>query len=78
MNERVYTIANRKPAFPNDLVADLLEDGIAIAKVRRTGGVRTVARFSAKFYTDASRARFEDFCDSISISEGLEAMVGYN
>lgn len=74
-----YTVANVKKSARGAAQADLLEDGIAIAKVKRTAGTRTWApQFSAKFYTDASRARFEDFCDSISINEGVEALMGYN
>lgn len=73
-----YTIANIQKSGKG-AKADLLEDGIAIAKVTRTAGTRTSApEFTAKFYTDASRNRFIGFCDSLSICETLEAMMGYN
>jgi hypothetical protein len=73
-----YTVGNVKgnPSAYGKLSADLLEDGIAIAKVTRgaqVGGFIDDLKF--KFYTDASKNRFEDWCDSISMSEGFEALL---
>jgi hypothetical protein len=73
-----YTVSNIKgnPSAYGKLSADLLEEGIAIAKVTRpaqTGGY--IGDLSFKFYTDASKGRFVDWCDSISMSEGFEALT---
>jgi len=77
--EMLYIAANVKGNAKKygKLSADLTEDGFAIARVTRgaiVGGF--IQEFVFKFYTDASRSRFIDWCDSINMSEGFEALLG--
>lgn len=55
---------------------ELMEDGVAVARVvrGRIVGRRFVEPPKAKFYTERARDRFDEFCDALSISEGLEAL----
>lgn len=74
-----YTAANvvGKAFTGNMKIAfDILEDGIAIAHVTR-GATRDgwIMDFKFKFYTDASKRRFENWCDSITMSEACEALL---
>jgi hypothetical protein len=55
--------------------AFLLEDGIQIAKVTRAGlqgGYISDTKF--KFFAGSAETRFQTFCESLSMSECVEAL----
>lgn len=63
--------------YSRRLEFDILEDGIAIARVTRKARTmygQWIPSMDFKFYTDASRYRFQDCCDSISMEEACEAL----
>lgn len=75
-----YTAANVKGDIDNkkdSISFDILEDGIAIASVTRGRASRYgwIPRMVFKFHTEASELRFQDFCDSLSMSETAEILV---
>ena len=57
------------------ITADLTEHGVVIAKVLRgakLGGY--IPPFTARFLSDASRTRFDMFCDSLFMSDMFEIL----
>lgn len=73
-----YTVANVKgnPNKYGKLSFDILEDGIAIAKVTRgTARAGWIPLMVFKFYTERAEVRFENFCDSLSMTETCEALL---
>jgi len=55
--------------------AFLLEDGIQIAKITRAGLQEGyIAETQFKFFTQGAEGRFQDFCDSLSMTETVEAL----
>ncbi len=58
------------------IAANLLENGIVIAKISRPPITNFIHEFQVKFLSSASKVRFETFCGEISCSETIEAMLG--
>lgn len=76
---RKYTTANVKGKFRDynkRLQFDILENGIAIARVtRKASRFGFIEELQFKFYTEQSKRRFQDYCDSLSMSEACEALL---
>lgn len=64
-----------EPSHRAQARAFLLEDGIQIAVVSRSVNRRGIIQpVGFRWFTTASEKRFMDFCDSISMSECVEAL----
>lgn len=76
-----YTAANIQGyyrSFNRRLQFDILEDGIAIARVTRcanTRGGRWIPLMVFNFYTENSRVRFESLCDANNMTTTCEALL---
>lgn len=74
--EHPYALASVARSPLGRITADLTESGLVVARVRRPsvrGGY--VAPFEAKWFSERAKARFEDFADSLSIEEAIEALL---
>jgi hypothetical protein len=70
-----YKISGLKTAKNGKVSAFLVEDGYQIAKVSRKPSIAgTIQRTQFKFFSSAAEVRFENFCDSLSKSETVEAL----
>lgn len=71
----VLTYKAKKGLFPA-LRGELLEKGIIIARFHRGATVdHFVPPIEYKFLSDAARSRFDNFADSLSIEETIEALI---
>lgn len=70
-----YEIANAKGDFygTKKLSFDILEDGIAIARVTRSARA-CWGMMEYTFYSERAAHRFTDYCDSLSRDETCEAL----
>lgn len=74
---KTYTLGNIQKSPRGAIKANLLEDGSIIATVRRPAPGRWVLPFEVtKFYSDRARARFDGFCNCLSMGEALETISG--
>lgn len=74
-----YSIANLKGNFYGGKFAcDLMEDGCAIARVTRPYmRIRYIPSMNFKWYSHAAERRFDEFCNSLSRSEAIEALAAH-
>jgi hypothetical protein len=72
---RVKLLKHGKGQWPT-LKGDLYEDDVIIARFTR-GAVRDgyIPPIEYKFHSDASKNRFSDFSDCLSIEETIEALL---
>jgi hypothetical protein len=69
------TYKAKKGQFPA-MRGELLENGIIIATFKRGATVdHFVPPIEYKFRSEASKYRFDDFADSLSIEETIEALI---
>ncbi|HWV45915.1 MAG TPA: hypothetical protein VN039_07850 [Nitrospira sp.] len=54
----------------------ILEDGIQIGWFRRPASPGFIPEMQFKFFTEHAEARFQGFCDSLSMEETVAAMAG--
>lgn len=73
-----YKIMNLKISLRGARTAELSENGVIIASVKQNAPTKNyIGDFSIKFLSTASKNRFDDFCDCISMQECCEAL-GFN
>lgn len=72
--DNVYKLTDVFTSPKGRVVADLEENGVVIAKVYRTSPRFGYRPFETKFLSEASRGRFESFCDALSCSETVEIL----
>lgn len=58
----------------------ILENGSQIAQFKRDGkdDLGYISPIEVKWFSERAKARFEDFCNCLSISETIEAIAGIN
>lgn len=70
-----YELQDAKTSPKGGVTAELIENGIIIAKVTRPAKSEGwVFPFQAKFLSERSKYRFSDYCDSLSFSEVIEIL----
>lgn len=72
-----YKVANVQKSVRGAITAELKENGVIIALVKRQAPTKHyIGDFVLKFLSTASKNRFDVFCDCISFSETIEALIG--
>lgn len=72
-----YTVDKVKKTSRGSVNCILLENGIIIAKVNRPANIDGyIQDYNFKFFSDASKERFETFCNCLSKEETIEALIG--
>ena len=72
----IYRLQDVKTSPRDGATAELIENGVVIAKVTRPAKSEgCVWPFSAKFLSERSKYRFSDYCDSLSFSEVIEILL---
>ena len=75
MKHREYALGNTVVSPRGRVTASLLENGSMIASVTRPAPGRWVEPYQiGVWFSQQARARFDDFCDCLSMSEALEAI----
>lgn len=72
---KTYDLQDVKISPKGGVTAELIENGVIIAKVTRPATTGFVFPFSAKFLSERSKYRFSDYCDSLSFSEVIEILL---
>lgn len=73
--ERSYTLGHIQRSPRGAIKAKLLEDGSIIASVTRPAPGRWILPFVVnKFYSQAAKARFDDFCGCLTMGETIDAI----
>ena len=73
-----YKIENLAVTKRGSRTANLTENGVIVASVKQNAPTKNyVGEFSIKFFSTASKNRFDDFSDCISMQECCEAL-GFN
>ena len=73
---KTYELQDVKISPKGGVTAELIENGVIIAKVTRPAKSEGwVFPFQAKFLSERSKYRFSDFCDSLSFSEVIEILL---
>ncbi len=74
--QTVYATQNVTISPRKAIRGELVEHGVVVAHFKR-GAIqnRFVPPFETKFLSSHAKARFEDFCDCLSIGETVEALT---
>ena len=73
-----YKITNIVKSKRNSVKANLLENGVVIGKIAKQANTsHYTSDYNIKFLSDASSVRFDTYCDCLSRSETIEALIGY-
>lgn len=66
-----YSFQMAQGSRRHNMKGHLIEDGAQVASVRRDQN----AVYHIKWFTLGAEARFRDFCDCVSVEEGIEALM---
>jgi hypothetical protein len=67
-----YTLADIKTTPRGAVTADLVEDGVIIAHLRRPAS--EPQQWVHRFLSDRAKVRFSCFCDSLSFDEAFDML----
>lgn len=70
----VYALTNIKTSQKGRVTAELTENGVVIAKTVKPAAGRWVLPFETKFLSTQSKARFDAYCNCLSVSETVESL----